>query len=270
MPHRAAPLLLALLALACQRVPIEESTLTDGDDSTSTSTTTSGESTTAVDPSAGEGGIQPQYKCDPADLETCDDGLKCTALLRDGRQNVYECVNNDAMHNLYEPCVPSPLDGQDGCSPSSICQPTNDEGDSGLCMPLCTKTTECGGGACVANPFNRVPSCSEACDPLGSICPAGLACRRAEDRFGCMVPTASDIGEQTAQCLKEGDRGCSEGYVCEAGDLIPACASPTGFCCTSLCDLEAVDPCASPATCNAIWSDPAPGYEWIGACYVPF
>jgi hypothetical protein len=36
-----------------------------------------------------------------------------------------------------------------------------------------------------------------------------------------------------------------------------------------LCDLGGADPCDVPATCNAVIDAPAPGFEGIGACFVP-
>ena len=262
--HLAA---LALALVACQAVPPEDSGSSASGDTTESGTTTGGGTTTTTTTDGGGGG--PEYKCDPADYLSCGEGKKCTALLRGGRQDVYECVHDDGAVNLYDPCTPSPQDGQDRCSPGSICQPTAIDGSVGLCMPLCAKTSECGGGACEPNPFNNVPSCGDACDPLAPLCPSVLRCRRADDRFACQVNTEVDVGEVTAQCLPEGDRGCSEGHVCEAGALIPSCASPTGYCCTPVCELGDADPCGVPATCNPIFTSPAPGFEWAGACYVP-
>ena len=257
-------LALVLAVAGCQRVPAGGASA--GDEASA--------GDPSGDPSGGTGvetgGPVAEYKCDPVDAMSCGTGQKCTALLVGGRQNVYECVPDDGALALYEACEPSPLDGQDKCSPGTICQPTAIDGSAGLCMALCVKNDACGGGACVANPFNEVPACGDACDPLGPLCQSTLRCRRTPDRFACQVDTEVDVGVETAQCLKDQDRGCSEGFVCEAGALIPECASPTGYCCTALCDLDAADPCASPAFCNPLFDDPGPGYEWVGACYVPF
>ena len=43
----------------------------------------------------------------------------------------------------------------------------------------------------------------------------------------------------------------------------------TDNCCTALCDLSGADPCIAPATCVQVLMGPAPGFEDIGACFVP-
>jgi hypothetical protein len=256
--------------LACQQIPTEDPTTT-ADMATETGsdpTQGSGDPTQGSgDPTQGQS--LPEYRCDPADLSTCADDEKCTAVLQGGLQNLYDCVPKDSLHDLYEACSPAPENGQDACPPSTICAWDTPEGSTGICVPLCVNDGDCAGGSCIENTFNDVPICADSCDPQVPVCKTGLECRQTNDAFACQFPTEVDIGQETAQCLVEGDRGCSQGYVCEAGQLIPNCASPTGFCCTPLCDTEAADTCASPATCNPAFTDPAPGYEWVGACYVP-
>jgi len=253
-------------ALACQQLPTEDPTTT-ADAATDT------DGSDSEDPSAGSGPTQdqslPDYRCDPADLSTCGADEKCTALLQGSQQNLYDCVPKDSLYGLYDACSPAPENGQDACSPGTICAPDSSERSTGLCVPLCVNDSDCADGRCIENVFNDVPICADSCDPQVPLCPTGLECRQTDDSFACQFPTEVDIGQETAQCLVEGDRGCSQGYVCEAGELIPNCASPTGFCCTPICDTNNVDTCESPATCNPAFINPAPGYEWVGACFVP-
>jgi len=260
-------------ALGCQQIPTEDPTMvtSTGDSETDTESTGDPSGDPTEDPSDDptQGQANPEYRCDPADLTSCGDDEKCTALLQGSLQNLYDCVPKNTLYGLYEACVPSPENGDDGCPPSTLCAPDTVEESSGICVPLCVADNDCGGGRCIENPFNNVPVCGDSCDPLIPQCQPGLECRQTNDAFACLFPTEVDIGQETAQCLTQNDRGCSQGYVCEAGELIPDCASPTGLCCTSICDLESTDICAPPATCNPAFPDPAPGYEWVGACYVP-
>ncbi|MEZ4379734.1 MAG: hypothetical protein R3A79_00180 [Nannocystaceae bacterium] len=270
LPRAAALAGLLLAPLACQQLPTEDPTTASSDGSDSDGSA-SGSTTSSMtgDPTNSSSDPTPEYNCDPADLGSCPDGEKCTAVVKGTYQNLYECVVDDTSVDPYSECVPSPNDGQDGCPPSTICAPSSGEENIGLCVPLCVKHSECGDGRCLENPYNNVQVCADACDPLVPICKGTLECRQTDDSFACQQPTEVDIGTETAQCLSAGDRGCSQGFVCEAGELIPNCTSPTGLCCTAICDLTAPDICAAPATCNDAFTSPAPGYEWVGACFVP-
>ncbi|MCA9638315.1 MAG: hypothetical protein KC420_19935 [Myxococcales bacterium] len=262
-----APLLAIAAALACN--PYYEDPTTGGGGGGGGSESASGDETQGS-ASGDPGSPVAELHCKPADLDSCPEGQKCTALLVGHYQNVYDCVEDDTALTLYSTCVPAPVSGQDLCPPSTVCAPTSGDGGTGICAPLCLGDSECGSGRCIENPYNRVPVCGEICDPLTPICPAELECRQTDDAFACLFPTEVDIGTETAQCYSEGDRGCGQGYVCEAGVLIPGCQSPTGLCCTAVCDLEAPETCPIPATCNPAFTDPAPGYDWVGACYIPY
>ncbi len=265
-------LLAAPLAFGCQMIPTEEITTTGAsatDTDTGTGTGTEGETSSASNGEPTQGQAEPDYRCDPADTESCAENEKCTALLQGNLQNLYDCVNDDGDRGPYEACTPAATSGQDKCPPSTLCAADTFEGTTGICALLCVSDNDCGGGLCLENPFNRVPLCADKCDPFAADCPPGLECRQTTDSFACLFPTEVDTGQETAQCLPEGDRGCSQGYVCEAGGLIPDCQSPSGSCCTAVCDTEGPETCPVPATCNPAFTDPAPGYEWVGACYIP-
>lgn len=255
------------LTLGCQRVPDEVLTATAGDESTSSSTSDGSTSTTSAGGSTGS--VLPEYLCDPADITSCPDGEKCTALLRGGYQNHYECVTDDTAHGLFDPCAPSPLDGQDGCPPSTYCGANDYDKATGLCVPLCKKDFDCA-GACLTNAFDTVPYCGDACDPTQPACPQGLQCRRGPSSFACSFYSVDlDIGEFGAQCYPENDIGCREGFVCLPGALVPECETPTDYCCSHVCDKDLGDNCVSPSSCHDLFTDPSPGYEWVGACYIP-
>ncbi len=273
-PSRLLLLLLAGSLGGCQQIPTEDNSTTGtsatstGTD-TDTDTSTGGETSSASNGDPTQGQAQPEYRCDPADEMSCAENEKCTALLQGGLQNLYDCVPDDSDRGPYEACMPAPESGADSCPPTTVCAPDTLEGTTGICAPLCVGDNDCDGGLCHENPFNNVPLCADKCDPFAAICPPGLQCRQTTDSFACLFPTEVDIGQETAQCLPEEDRGCSPGYVCEAGGLIPNCQSPTGFCCTALCDTDGAETCPVPATCNPAFTDPAPGYESVGACYIP-
>jgi hypothetical protein len=266
----AALVALAAAVVACQRVP-DESLSSAGSDET-TGGSSSGSSSTGAASNSGNdssGSVLPEYRCDPADITSCADDEKCTAVFQGPYQNLYQCVPNDTANQLYESCAPSPYDGQDGCPPGTYCGVDSFDNTTGRCVPLCKKDVDCGAGACLTNPFDQVPYCGDACDPLQPSCADGLQCRRGQSSFACSFYAIElDIGEYSAQCYPEYDVGCREGYICLPGALVPACASPTEYCCTDVCD-QGADPCDSPASCNEIFTDPLPGFEWVGACYVP-
>ena len=120
---------------------------------------------------------------------------------------------------------------------------------------------------CLSATVGSAPYCADDCSPFEALCTSPTQCRRNDERFSCRVPRESDVGGGGSPCEQEDDGGCAGGFVCVAGALVPGCTE--GNCCAPLCDLEAVDSCGSPATCNQALSAPAPGFETIGACFVP-
>jgi hypothetical protein len=267
-----SPPLLACLALflcagpSCQRVPVGDFPLEDGDDG-------EGDGDGDGDGDGGNdtgGSNQPVYHCEPGEeQEDCADGEKCTPLLVGGQQNVYECVPDQPDHATYDDCVPAPLTGQDGCPPGYVCLGDDFQSPSGVCLPLCVSDADCELALCIADAFTDVPFCSDHCDPLLPMCGHDKQdCLRTQDRFTCKYAAEGDVGGQNAPCPGTLDGGCAEGFVCVAGEIVPGCTA--GFCCTSVCDLDGSGTCASPATCNPLTDDPPPGFEHIGACFVPF
>ena len=105
------------------------------------------------------------------------------------------------------------------------------------------------------------------CTPFASPCPTPLACRRNGDRFSCQFLAAGDVGGPGDACGVTDDAGCAPGLVCLPGALVPDCTNDN--CCAPVCDTTDADPCIAPASCLPIIESPAPGFDTIGACFVP-
>lgn len=206
----------------------------------------------------------PTFGCDPVAQTGCDPEEKCTALRHDG-QVEYACVSDPTTLELTSPCTADPAGGVDGCPPGSAC--LTDEQGVGVCLPLCIDHGDCDDALCLMHPLDFVPYCASHCSPFEVSCPAPLQCRRESDRFTCEFITMSDNGTTGDPCSPFDDGGCAPGFVCIPGALVPTCM--TDSCCTSLCDLTDPDPCPSPATCAPALPGPAPGFEEIGACFIP-
>lgn len=259
----ARPVLSFLLLGACQvppgaeagDVPDDEPPDSTGTIDDPTTTNASGEPQVAV------------YDCEPADPTTCPMGQKCTAVSDGGPQNHFECVADDGVLLPYEPCVPAPGNGQDGCGAGTVCL-GYDEDDlgSGRCFKGCRNDADCEPGLCTTSPYSGTTYCADNCDPIVGECPPGLGCRQAIDRFICEMPLGMDIGVEGEPCF--GFRGCADTYACIPGELVPGCAS--SGCCTNTCTTDGpAAQCASPSVCTELFTDPAPEYELIGACFVP-
>ncbi len=258
--------LVGLTAVGCQQIPRTEFTTADPDFLPDTDSDTDGDTgnTTGVAPPN-----QPTYLCDPGNPEACPSGQKCSGLYQTDDNFVFDCVNDDGYLDPFQTCTPSPANGQDGCPRGFMCQDTTTDGSAGLCLSGCQTNGDCGDGTCVTNPHTGVPHCAQTCDPLLPNCPSILTCHVSSDRFGCLIPLEFDSGITADPCDPLSGRGCVEGFVCRHGELIPDCQSTTGFCCTSVCDQTDGSECVAPTSCNPVLSDPAPGFDHIGACYVP-
>lgn len=267
---RALSLALVATTLAwcsgCQRIPGDPFVIDDaGEDDTATGEDDGEETATTT----GGGSNVPTYNCDPNDEEACPEGEKCTPLEMGGKQNVYDCVEDTLEHGLFEDCEPAPKTGKDGCPAGSVCLGEDFDSENGLCLPMCKSGGDCELALCIGHVFTKVQHCSDHCDPLLPMCGnPKLDCLHTEDRFTCKYATEEDDGSYGEPCDGISDRGCAQGAVCLQGEVVPGCAA--GFCCTTVCDLDEPDPCTSPATCNPLEMAAPPGFEHIGACYVPF
>jgi hypothetical protein len=256
--------LAVIAALACQTVDHEDAADEVGDgDGDPTGPTGDGDPT---DPTgSGDGG--PIANCSPGVATSCPAGQKCTALILAGSL-IYDCVSDDIDKQPYEPCVPAPSTGEDGCPAGYVCVPYVTDGAMGHCLELCSSDGQCDAALCTAPPSSKIPVCAGICDPLAPFCPALQSCQRVrQTAFVCQYPHEDDNGTTAAPCNSALDRGCAEGFVCETGGVIPDCNEAS--CCTALCDLDDIDPCTPPMSCNHLPLDPQPGLENVGACYVP-
>lgn len=257
------PALALLCPPGCQRLPGED----DDDDGPSPPGTTDGGTFLPGDGNEddmdGDSG-QPEPTCNPVAQTGCASGERCTAL-GSGTMVSYGCVSDAGGLGPNESCEPSPQDGLDGCPAGYVC--LADEGDNGLCAGLCQNDIDCAQAQCIPSREEEIPYCADDCSPFDAGCPAPLACRRNNDRFSCQFLGPADVGSIGEMCLVSDDSGCAPGLVCVPGALVPDCA--TESCCARLCDLSDPDDCTAPTTCTELLADPAPGFEDIGACFVP-
>ncbi|MEM9455964.1 MAG: hypothetical protein AAGF11_17420 [Myxococcota bacterium] len=256
------PALALLCPPGCQRLPGEE----DDDDGSSPPSTTDGGTFLPGDDEQddmdGDSGT-PEPACDPVTQTGCSSGQKCTAIGM-GAMITYTCVSDPGGLGPEQTCDPSP-DGIDGCPAAYAC--LADEANNGLCTPLCENDVDCAQGQCIPSREEEIPYCADNCSPFESSCPAPLACRRNDDRFSCQFLGEGDVGVAGEFCNTQDDSGCAPGLVCVAGALVPECT--TDNCCTPLCDLTEDEPCTTPTTCVPLLTGPAPGFDDIGACFVP-
>lgn len=257
---RLAPALAWILLGACQRVPLG--------DSASAGDQVHDDDNDTDDPGPPPD-LTPIYDCEPSGAPACPMGQKCTAVSDGGLQNHFKCVEDDGVLLPLETCTPQPVTGQDQCGAGTVCLAvTSGDLSNGLCFPICRNDSDCELGLCTTSPFSGTTFCADSCDPLVPICPPGLGCRQAHDRFVCEMLTDVDMGTQGANCAAGNHRGCAATYACMPGALVPACAS--GNCCTTTCDLGQGDAqCSSPALCEPLFPSPAPGFDHVGACFVP-
>jgi hypothetical protein len=255
----------SVLVAACQRVPLDDE---PPPEDTDTDTGTGGEPTTSGGNDDDDDG-GPLFGCEPGDDTACPMGQKCTALSEGGPQNHFQCVNDDGMLLAGEDCSPAPGTGQDACTSGTTCLGTFLDADVGTCIEVCNNDADCEPGKCTESPYTLTPFCADACDPLVPDCPPGRGCLQADDRFICgMILEETDIGVNAEPCDSINLRGCAEGYACMTGALVPNCNS--GACCTNVCDQSLGDgQCISPALCKPLFPEPAPGFDLLGACYVP-
>lgn len=255
-----------LLAAACERVEEPFPALSDTDTDTGT-----GSDTDTGPPPTSEGPSDPNavYDCEPGDPLSCPMGQKCSAVSEGGLQNHFQCVTDDGELPALEPCTPAPENGQDGCAAGTVCLALSEQNlTSGRCLPGCRNDDDCAPGACVVSPISGTTFCAESCDPTLAACPPGLGCRQGQDRFYCGMTMEVDVGVEAEPCDQATLRGCASSYACLPGALIPSCASAS--CCTRTCDVNgAPDQCEIPTLCKELFTEPAPDFEAVGACFVP-
>ena len=202
---------------------------------------------------AGEGSTGMPVLCGP-DGPACPAGEKCNAVVNGVGKWREQCV----------PLLPAKVQtgGSECTRPGG--EPGRDDCDEGLfcafwgvpkgspqkrqCLRLCTKTSDCAAGETCALPSTRSfrsGVCLANCDPFGSDCGAGLACRFFLSRF-------EDGGPMTtchwAGSVPEGG-ACEaiQGYDCQPG--LACVLSPVDGVqsCRAYCD--AAHPCGAGRKC---------------------
>ncbi|HET6584565.1 MAG TPA: hypothetical protein VFG69_13980 [Nannocystaceae bacterium] len=268
--------LFAVLAAACQRVPgsDEFGNLDSNDDGNPTSSTSDtgnvddsnddADGSDGDDDSPGTDDGNPTLDCDPVAQSGCNPDEKCTVTESAG-EITYTCVADVENLDPFSPCTQSLGTGMDGCPRGYAC--LADDGDNGICVQLCLDNGDCDDALCLVPLTVQAPYCGATCSPFETPCPSPLQCRRKADQFACSFASTTDTGVQNEDCNLLNDGGCSEGFVCLPGDLVPGCS--TTNCCTNVCDLTGDGSCDSPTICESIFEAPAPGSEGIGACFVP-
>ena len=265
---RPRALLAALCSLplssACQHVP----TTADQEPQEESSGGSSGNVLDDGGEDDGGGGNGPVFNCEPGNETSCPPGQKCTALATTGPQNHFECVADDGELLPDDECTPAPGTGQDHCTTGHVCLVSKPEDTLGRCLQACRNDADCEPDKCTQSPFTSTTFCAKSCDPLVPSCTQGLVCRQADDRFLCGMAIDVDTGLTGDNCDGTTLRGCAENFACLAGALVPGCNS--GNCCTNTCDLAGgSDQCVAPSLCRALFPSPAPGFENVGACFIP-
>lgn len=264
---------LLLATTACQRIPDEGGPITSaggggGDTGGTFGPGTFGTADPTNNPADGsdvgddEGGGEPP--CDPVEQSGCNDAERCTVVGSDDGEPTFGCVSDSGALQPFDACTADAA-GQDGCPAGHAC--VADIAGEGACMPLCATSNDCDLGSCTTSTFGVIPYCADDCSPFEPLCAAPTQCRRNGERFSCRVPQESDVGGAGSPCIQLDDGGCTSGLICVPGALVPDCTEQN--CCAPLCDVDELGACASPATCSPALEAPAPGFESIGACFVP-
>lgn len=283
-PLPAASRLPLLLVLAAACSSVVEAPAGTGDAGTEVGTDGSGEATGdgsdegqegqdegMFDPTADAGaGDRP---CDPW-AQDCPDGEKCTHWF-DGYQASTRCVPvAPDPRQPGEPChvEDGALSGLDNCALGSICHYVNEQG-VGSCVELCGGSPE---EPTCSDPQAMCELCGEgcpamcliACDPLAPECDDGQVCAPNNGGgFACTNAGAPDgTGGYGGVCEFAND--CDAGFACVPADLLPSCDGK--YCCTTWCDLEAVEPCPPELVCKA-WDPNQADEEYadVGVCALP-
>lgn len=256
-----------LVAPGCQRLPDGQGPITSaaangtGDDGAGTFGTFG--TFAPADGSTDRGADGATSGCDPVRQSGCGAAERCTATATEANAAVFGCVPDDGSLDPYEACEQFG-GGLDGCPAGHAC--IANFAAEGACLPLCGSNSDCDRAVCLTSTEEKIPYCADDCSPFEPLCTAPTQCRRNGERFSCRVPAENDVGQAGDACQPMNDGGCSTGLICVAGALQSDCM--TGHCCAPVCDLSAVETCASPEICSPAIGAPAPGFEDIGACFV--
>lgn len=228
--------------------------------------------TSDSDTGQGEPYDEPVYDCDPAALQACDAGEKCTALDYNGVRNYYACVADpDVTKMPYESCEVEAATGIDGCPTGHACIAPAEDLVAGYCLPLCGKYDSSCDGICVDGPYTGERICTPTCGPLDLNCPVELQCLpHTDERFSCRYAGDDYGGVPGDPCDTYTKQGCRETLACVQGNLVPDCQEQA--CCTPLCETDVpsdMNACTLPAECVPfVETSPPPELQDVGACVV--
>ncbi len=225
----------------------------------------------------------PPSECDLM-AQDCGRGFKCVPVATNGSGwDGTACVPVvDNPQGPGEACqLENSATGIDDCGWAQYCNNVDEQG-IGECLGLCiaedpndpwdnlecedpeaVPTIGCQSCFCV---------CINPCDPIAQDCSPGQGCYPLDSTWIC-APDASDGAGQGSPC--EFINGCTAGTFCLAADIVPGCDPNMGAgCCSSVCDLNGVDPCPAqaPGSVCTPWYEAGqapPGEENIGVCIAP-
>ncbi len=254
--------------------------LVPSDGSTSTAAdTTAGPDTGELDdggwcgicPDAGAGAVEPPmlvrhalecppcgnpvaFECDVVE-QRCPVQERCMPWANDGGAawNATRCSPIDPRAaGPGEPCIAigSALSGLDSCGLGSMCwnvDPTTLEGE---CVAMCSAgpamTLVCDdpGARCAVYNDGAIALCLPDCDPLAPSCAGDHRC--VPTQAGAWVCVPGLARPSNAEC--EFVNVCAPGSACLVAGAGARCVGSSG-CCTSICDVTAMDSCVDPQSC---------------------
>jgi hypothetical protein len=263
---------------------------TEGDSATSAGAEDTGEPTdtdeegrdtgTFVVPPDGGGTVS--FECDVWSQD-CPEGHKCMPWdnMGAGSWNATKCTPlapNPAQ--VGDECVVegTGVSGIDDCELAAMCWAVDPETSTGTCVSFCSGTEaspscEDPATTCSITNGGALILCLPGCDPLAQACPEGQACYGAGGSFICAPNAApADGGNYGDPCAFL--NVCNPGLFCASAAGVPGCQGSEG-CCSEFCSLEGgAEQCqgASGGQSCVAWFEEGqalPGYEDIGACFIP-
>jgi hypothetical protein len=255
---------------------VDPSAVTIADTSTVTTSDPSDTTTITTDPSGGAFifPADPPAQCDVW-AQDCPAGEKCAAQgpkpLSSSSIACAPIVPDPAQ--LGEPCevlVEGHL-GPDTCDLGLFCYGVDPVTHQGTCAPLCTGTQSepiCGAGRVCA--VTDLPMCLTACDPLLGGCAGDDMCLMLTTGFACW-PNDDQPQHGVFEACEYVDT-CENGLFCGSPDGASECDLDGLGCCLPYCDLNAPNTCPGVGQqCVPFFSpgDAPPGYEHLGACFLP-
>lgn len=133
--------------------------------------------------------------------------------------------------------------GIDNCGIGLMCWGVDPETLAGTCIPICTGSPgfpvcEDPDTTCMVGNAGAIALCLPTCQPLMQDCPSDEGCFAMGSDFVCVPDASGGNGGHGAPC--EFVNACEPGQLCLSAAAHSAC--PAVGCCSSLCDLSAMEP----------------------------